>query len=196
MLSIVNLDRGQRDLNVPSAVRAVRTRMSWGYSMPLRVSPDTPPPLMVEESVEPPPTAERSALMGRIRGKNTTPEMAVRRVAHSLGLRFRIHRRDLPGTPDLVLPKHRLIVFVHGCFWHRHEGCHRSTTPKTRTDFWEEKFRKNVERDRIDTAALVSAGWRVLTIWECQTRDPAALAAYLEAVTGRSAISRFVKPNR
>lgn len=133
------------------------------------------------EASEVPPTPARSALMGRIRGKNTTPEIVVRRAAHRLGFRFRVHRRDLPGTPDIVFPKYRLVIFVHGCFWHRHEGCRRCTTPKTRIEFWNEKFRKNIERDRRAAEALLIRGWNVLTIWECQTKNPAALDALLIA---------------
>lgn len=142
-----------------------------------------PHPPQASEASEAPPTPARSALMGRIRGKNTMPEIVVRQAAHRLGLRFRVHRRDLPGTPDIVFPKYRLVIFVHGCFWHRHEGCRRCTTPKTRIEFWNEKFRKNVERDQRDTEALLNLGWNVLTIWECQTKNPEALDALLIAST-------------
>ena len=120
---------------------------------------------------EPRPTPERSALMARVRQKNTKPEMIVRRIAHRLGLRFRLHRRDLPGTPDLVFPKLRKVVFVHGCFWHRHPGCRLSSTPKTRLAYWLPKFEANVERDQRKAAELTAAGWSVETIWECETRD-------------------------
>ena len=119
-----------------------------------------------------PPTAARSALMSRVRSKNTKPEMVVRRVAHSLGYRFRLARSDLPGTPDLVFPRHRKIIFVHGCFWHRHEGCPRTTVPKTRAPFWQAKFDRNVARDQETSAALAALGWDVLTIWECETKNP------------------------
>lgn len=95
--------------------------------------------------------------------------MAVRRAAHALGLRFRLHRKNLPGRPDLVFPKHRLVLFVHGCFWHRHQGCKRATTPKTRADFWNSKFKENEARDKRVAAALREAGWRVAVIWECET---------------------------
>lgn len=139
------------------------------------------------EASEAPPTPARSALMGRIRGKNTKPEMVVRRAAHRLGLRFRIHRRDMPGTPDIVLRKYGLVIFVHGCFWHRHEGCRRCTTPKTRIDFWNEKFKKNVERDQRDGDALRKQGWNVLIIWECQTKNLTDLDALLiDATVGRA----------
>lgn len=162
--------------------------MAIWQDFPLRSEPEA------DEVAEAAPTPARSALMGRIRGKNTTPEMVVRRAAHRLGLRFRVHRRDLPGTPDLVLPKHGLAIFVHGCFWHRHEGCRRCTTPKTRTDFWNEKFRKNVERDQRDVGALRKQGWNVLTIWECQTKNPTALDARLiDATVGRKSHMEYFK---
>ena len=123
----------------------------------------------------------RSAIMARIRGHDTAPEIAVRRIAHRMGLRFRLHRKDLPGRPDLVLPKHRLAVFVHGCFWHRHEGCRRATTPKSRAVFWTEKFAMNVARDARQEAALKELGWRVLVIWECETRNEPAVERRLAA---------------
>lgn len=113
--------------------------------------------------------------------KNTAPEMVVRRTLHALGLRFRLHRKDFPGTPDIVLPKYRTVVFVHGCFWHRHEGCRRATVPKTRTEFWVGKFEKNVERDRRNEALLVSAGWKVVTVWECETKHLDRLRAKLKS---------------
>lgn len=97
--------------------------------------------------------------MRRIRGRNTIPEVAVRRALHARGLRFRLHRRDLPGTPDIVLPARRLVIFVHGCFWHRHAGCRGSTTPSTRREFWQAKFDANVQRDARAGAALVGSGW-------------------------------------
>ena len=121
----------------------------------------------------------RSELMRRVRGKDTTPERAVRRVAHALGYRFRLHRRDLPGTPDLVFPRLRRAIFVHGCFWHRHEGCVRTTTPKTRAAYWREKFEQNLRRDRRNLAALRRLGWRVLVVWECQTFERTELLARL-----------------
>lgn len=127
--------------------------------------------------------AERSANMARIRGKDTGPEMRVRRIAHSMGLRFRLHRKDLPGRPDLVFPKHRLAVFVHGCFWHRHPGCGRASTPSTRPEFWRAKFDANVERDLRQQAALTEQGWKVLVLWECGLKDDRPVrAALAEAV--------------
>jgi DNA mismatch endonuclease, patch repair protein len=115
--------------------------------------------------------AKRSQMMSGIRGKNTRPELVVRSVAHRLGLRFRLHRRELPGRPDLVFPKHRAVVFVQGCFWHRH-SCGLAAVPKTRTEFWLDKFAANVKRDRLCRAELEKLGWKVLEIWECETRDP------------------------
>jgi DNA mismatch endonuclease, patch repair protein len=113
---------------------------------------------------------KRSEIMASVRQRDTTPELRVRSVLHRAGYRFRLHRRDLPGSPDVVLPKHRLVVFVHGCFWHRHPACKKATTPKANAEFWAAKFRKNVERDAEAVAALEVLGWRVLTIWECETR--------------------------
>ena len=113
----------------------------------------------------------RSENMSRIKGRDTAPELAVRRIAHGLGLRFRLHRKDLPGRPDLVFPKHRLAVFVHGCFWHRHDGCRYAYTPKSRIAFWTNKFAGNVARDQRKEEALRNLGWQVLVIWECETRD-------------------------
>jgi len=119
---------------------------------------------------------ERSRHMARIRDRDTQPELQVRRVAHAMGLRYRLYRRDLPGTPDLVFPRWRRAVFVHGCFWHRHLGCSKTTTPKTRADFWEEKFRANQARDARKFAGLQAVGWRPVVIWECETRDAEALS--------------------
>lgn len=122
----------------------------------------------------------RSRMMGNIRGKNTKPELVVRRLAHSLGYRFRLHRRDLPGSPDITFPKFRAVIFVHGCFWHRHDGCRFCTTPSSNLSFWSEKFRRNVERDRKAEAALLGMGWRTIIVWECQTRDPSDLETTLK----------------
>lgn len=121
----------------------------------------------------------RSWLMSRVRGRDTSPEIAVRRVAHALGYRYRLHRRDLPGSPDLVFPRRRAVVFVHGCFWHRHKNCPKATTPKTRADFWKKKFEANSKRDRRVLKELVVLGWRPLVIWECETKDYTKLAAKL-----------------
>ncbi len=117
----------------------------------------------------------RSRNMAAIRGKDTAPELAVRRILHAMGVRFRLHRKDLPGSPDIVLPRQRKVVFVHGCFWHRHEGCRYSTTPKTRQEFWVVKFESNVFRDNRNQSELKQLGWRVLVVWECELRKPEAL---------------------
>jgi DNA mismatch endonuclease (patch repair protein) len=126
-------------------------------------------------------TAEdRSALMARIKGTDTRPEMAVRSVLHRLGYRFRLHRRDLPGTPDVVLPSRRAVVMVNGCFWHRHGGCPAgSREPKSNVEFWSRKFRSNVERDGRVLRELRGFGWKVVTVWECEARDAGALVEKL-----------------
>lgn len=133
--------------------------------------------------------AQRSSLMARIRGKDTAPERTVRSLLHRMGYRFRLHRRDLPGSPDIVLPGRRVVVFVHGCFWHRHPGCRFATTPKSRARFWRLKFERNVERDAEAAAALRRTGWKVVTVWECdigrRADDPSgALARRLRRVIG------------
>lgn len=122
----------------------------------------------------------RSRIMKAVRQKHTAPEMRVRRTLHSLGYRFRVQRKDLPGTPDVVLPRHQVAIFVHGCFWHRHKDCPKATTPKTRVQFWTQKFRDNVDRDRRKVKALLEAGWRVLVVWECETRSDEDLAKLLD----------------
>ena len=124
----------------------------------------------------------RSRNMAAIRGKDTAPELAVRRILHAMGLRFRLHRKDLPGRPDIVLPKHRTVVFVHGCFWHRHEDCRYTTTPKTRQEFWQTKFAANVERDRRNRTDLQRLGWRVIVVWECELRQPSDLKERLSGL--------------
>jgi DNA mismatch endonuclease (patch repair protein) len=114
--------------------------------------------------------------MAAIRGRDTTPELRVRRALHARGFRFRLHRRDLPGKPDLVLPKYRAVVFVHGCFWHVHTCVYGQPKPATNASFWEEKRRGNTGRDVRNRRALEAAGWRVFVIWECETRDSEKLA--------------------
>jgi len=121
----------------------------------------------------------RRSLMSRVRAKDSKPELAVRRATHALGYRARLHRRDLPGTPDLVFPRLRKAIFVHGCFWHRHPGCVRTTNPKTRADYWAEKFSANVARDAARLEELKALGWDVLVIWECETFDRGALSLRL-----------------
>lgn len=118
--------------------------------------------------------------MSRVRSVDTSPEIRVRRLAHAMGLRFRLHRRDLPGTPDLVFKKYRRCVFVHGCFWHRHPGCSKATTPKSNIDFWGAKFAANIARDEQVRNALEYLGWNVSVIWECETKKPELLQAKLE----------------
>jgi DNA mismatch endonuclease (patch repair protein) len=117
----------------------------------------------------------RSRIMRSVGRANTGPEITVRRAVHSLGLRFRLHRKGLPGTPDIVLPKHKTVIFVHGCFWHRQAGCNKASMPKTRSDFWVEQFDRNRIRDERNEDALSSLGWRVLIVWECETRNSEAL---------------------
>ena len=125
--------------------------------------------------------AHRSWNMSRIRGKNTTPEILLRKLLHRAGYRFRLHSPDLPGKPDIVLEKYKTVIFVHGCFWHRHEDCPGATVPKTHTDFWLDKFRGTVERDRRKQKELEEAGWRVVTVWECQLKkDPKSIMALVE----------------
>lgn len=110
--------------------------------------------------------------------------MIVRRMLHALGYRFRLHRKDLPGKPDIVLQKHRTAIFVHGCFWHRHPGCKRASTPATNIEFWRNKFAANVSRDAKQIEVLESGRWRVLVVWECETKNPMALS---------DSLSRFLK---
>ncbi|HHJ2046988.1 TPA: very short patch repair endonuclease [Pseudomonas aeruginosa] len=117
--------------------------------------------------------------MRAVRRAHTKPELSVRSILHSLGLRFRLHRKDLPGSPDVVLPKHKTVIFVHGCFWHRHIGCRYASFPKTRQDFWGQKFLSNLERDRRKEAQLAELGWRVIVVWECETRKPVELSERL-----------------
>lgn len=113
---------------------------------------------------------QRSELMGRIRSKHTKPELTVRRLVFSLGYRYRLHRRELPGIPDLVFPSRKKAIFVHGCFWHRHEGCSRASMPKSNAAYWSEKLERNVERDALNRAQLRSLGWDALQIWECEIK--------------------------
>ncbi|WP_423598655.1 very short patch repair endonuclease [Roseateles sp. MS654] len=112
--------------------------------------------------------AQRSERMSRIRGRDTKPEMVLRKLLHGQGLRYRLHGAALPGRPDLVLVRHKAVVFVHGCFWHRHHGCNIATTPKSNTEFWLRKFERNVARDQRNIRALQDLGWRVYVVWECE----------------------------
>lgn len=118
----------------------------------------------------------RSWNMSQIKSSNTKPEIKVRSMLHRMGYRFRLHRRDLPGTPDIVLPKFNLIIFVHGCFWHRHPGCKYAYTPKSRKVFWIKKFRQNTERDQHNRTKLEELDWKVRVIWECETCEDVVLS--------------------
>ncbi len=121
----------------------------------------------------------RSWNMSRIRSRDTSPELKVRSLLHRLGYRFRLHRRELPGSPDIVLPRYRTTVFVHGCFWHRHHRCRLAYQPKTRVEFWKKKFAENVKRDALNVKALESGGWRVIVVWECELKDVHSLKSRL-----------------
>jgi DNA mismatch endonuclease, patch repair protein len=125
---------------------------------------------------------KRSQIMGRVKGKNTTPELRVRKLLHRLGCRFRLHRKDLPGKPDIVLPKYHLCIFINGCFWHQHPGCRRATVPASNVRFWTEKLIRTQERDLQNIAELAALGWRTLVIWECETKDIAQLQSLIEKV--------------
>lgn len=116
----------------------------------------------------------RSRMMSGIRGKNTRPEMRLRRFLHKAGFRYRLHDRSLPGTPDLVLPRFRTVILVHGCFWHRHAKCRLATTPGSNVEFWQRKFASNVERDSVAVGELLAAGWKVVVIWECGLKSAGA----------------------
>jgi DNA mismatch endonuclease (patch repair protein) len=131
------------------------------------------------------PADQRSKLMSLVRNKDTTPELAVRRAAHSLGLRFRLHRRGLPGSPDIVFPRWKTAILVHGCFWHQHPGCKRATIPQSRTEFWKAKLARNVERDEATFAALKDLGWRAEIIWECEVKEASALEKRLRQIFSR-----------
>jgi len=121
----------------------------------------------------------RSWNMSRIKGSNTGPERIVRSILHRMGYRFSLHRKDLPGKPDITLPKHKTVVFVHGCFWHRHKGCKDATMPKTRRIFWQNKLQGNAVRDRIKHRSIRHLGWRIIIVWECETERPANLITRL-----------------
>lgn len=124
-------------------------------------------------------TERRSANMRAVRGRDTKPEMRVRRIAHALGYRFRLHRRDLPGKPDLTFPRLKKVVFVHGCFWHQHQRCKRASMPTSNVKFWRAKLTRNAERDAGQVAAVKAAGWRALVVWECQLRNEERLRSRL-----------------
>lgn len=143
--------------------------------------------------------AKRSQMMSGIKGKNSLPEMLVRKVLFAMGHRYRLHRRDLPGTPDIVMPGHRIAIFVHGCFWHAHQGCKYAKTPSTSAGFWTAKLQDNVDRDQRAANQLTAMGWRVLNVWECSTRDheatarlPDALARWIDSDSPTGEISAAV----
>jgi DNA mismatch endonuclease (patch repair protein) len=129
-------------------------------------------------------SAERSARMALIRGKNTAPELAVRRVLHRLGYRYRLHARNLPGNPDIAFPSRRKAIFVHGCFWHRHPGCVIAHLPRSRPEYWAKKFNRTVERDAQNLLAIRALSWEALVMWECEIRDVAAIAEKLTRFLG------------
>jgi DNA mismatch endonuclease, patch repair protein len=129
--------------------------------------------------------SERSARMARIPSRNTAPEKALRKELHSRGFRFRLHNAGLPGKPDLVFPRYKTVVFVHGCFWHRHKGCNISTTPKSNVEFWQAKFDRNTERDLEVRRALLRQGWQVLVAWECELQSNLRVKATANALAGR-----------
>ena len=130
--------------------------------------------------------ATRSRIMASIRGKDTAPELAVRRALHAAGLRFRLHPASLPGRPDIVLPRHRAVIFVHGCFWHRHIGCSRSVLPKANRAWWIAKLRRNRFRDRRNQRELNDLGWRVFVIWECGLERPSAFTRLVRRIRSKS----------
>lgn len=130
---------------------------------------------------------QRSRVMAKVHGANTTPELAVRSIIHRMGYRYRLHRKDLPGKPDIVLPRHKKIIFVHGCFWHQHEGCKAADRPTSNTDYWNKKLDRNVERDKRHREALEAMGWKVLVVWECQLKDRERLVGVL---------SEFLSPDK
>lgn len=135
---------------------------------------------------------QRSANMARIRSRDTKPEMLVRRLLHAAGYRYRLHRKDLPGNPDLIFASRRKVIFVHGCFWHQHEDkrCTRRRRPTSNTAYWEGKLDRNVARDKAALEQLALAGWQTLVVWECQTRDVDGLSSRLRAFLGPTCVKR------
>ena len=130
---------------------------------------------------DPPVEPARSSLMSRVRPKNSKPEIVVRQILHAMGYRFRLHARELPGRPDIVFRRRKKAIFVHGCFWHRHPGCRRTTTPKTREEFWQSKFVANQARDTRVQNELVDMAWTYLVVWECEVKDKVTLAKKLQS---------------
>lgn len=137
----------------------------------------------------------RTQIMRSIRSKDTGPEILVRKAAYRLGLRFRLHVKHLPGKPDLVFKKWSTVLFVNGCFWHRHPGCKKASDPKTRSQFWQKKFADNVRRDESNYRALVDAGWRVVVLWQCQVRTIEAATVLLEHYFPRQMLAPLLAPS-
>jgi DNA mismatch endonuclease, patch repair protein len=125
---------------------------------------------------------KRSEVMSRIKSKDTIPEKKVRSMLHKMGYTFRLHRKDLPGTPDIVLPRYKVAIFVHGCFWHRHKGCKFAYQPKSRANFWQTKLECNVERDRRTEEELIELGWQIVIIWECELANDCRLKKRIAAL--------------
>lgn len=125
---------------------------------------------------------KRSEVMRKVHSKNTSPELFVRKALHKAGFRFRLHRADLPGKPDIVLPKYKTVIFVHGCFWHRHPNCKRATMPAQNIEYWEKKFSSNVERDKHHAQLLQTSGWKVIVVWECQIKDKSFINKMLQII--------------
>jgi DNA mismatch endonuclease (patch repair protein) len=142
----------------------------------------------------------RSEHMSNIRSKNTSPEILVRRGLHAAGLRFRVHKKDLPGRPDVVLPRHNAVILIHGCFWHRHKGCRLTADPKTRIAFWTDKFRANQDRDQRTVRELKRLGWRILIVWECAIRNKRqssmSIAAIVRWIHGTTTFSEIPRARR
>ena len=148
--------------------------------------------------------SEQSHCMSRIRGKNTKPEILVRKGLHARGFRFRLHNKKLPGSPDVVLPKYGVAIMVNGCFWHGHKGCRYATKPKTNVEFWETKIARNRHRDEVTNAHLEALGWHVITVWECELRGKSIVASRLDALAeeireagvAKSKLKELYKRNR
>lgn len=129
---------------------------------------------------------KRSWNMSRIRSEDTKPEIAVRQVLHGMGYRFRLHNQNLPGKPDIILPKHKTVIFVHGCFWHRHLGCKYAYNPKSRVEFWRKKFEANVKRDKAVTKELSQLGWKQIVLWECRIKNKDQITKKLKSLIGET----------
>ena len=162
-------------------VQGAAFRRAWGLRLQIREFLVPADELMDIVSPE-----KRSLMMAGIKGKNTKPELVVRKLVHGMGFRYRLHRKDLPGSPDLVFSRLKKVIFVHGCFWHRHSGCRFAYTPKSNAQFWLNKLEGNMARDELALAALNAMGWEVLIVWECEVRDLPALSRKVSAFLGRS----------